>query len=204
MILYSILFVLLYIPFLIFYPTRVIGRKNLKGTRKKGIIFAVNHQSNADVVLCGLKIYRYQRFTAKKELGKFFLIRWVIKGVGSFMVDRGKPNLELYKKGTALLNDGKALTMFPEGTRKKISSEDMLELKNGLAMFALKTNCLITPVFFEKKPRVFRPNRMHIGQPFKLEGFDKVNKENLALATAQLSQKFDELKQQAATRRIKK
>ena len=63
-------------------------------------------------------------------------------------------------------------------------------------MLALKAKCPIVPVWIQKKPRLFRLNRIRFGKAFTLEEFydKKLNKETLDQATEILGQKILENK----------
>lgn len=184
--------------FRVLYPLFVVNKKRLKGVKNKGVIFAANHQSTTDVPYMLVNIPRYQRFVAKKELSKNPIFKFLFWSIGTYSIERGKPNLFFYKDATAKLKAGGALTIFPEGTRKKDeSTEEMLELKNGVAMFAIKSGCHIVPIYIDKKAKLFRINRLFVGEPFTLTEFEKVSKDNLNAATQIISQKFDEVRQEA-------
>lgn len=193
------LLVILIVPFFFLWPARVKGRKNLRKARKQGVIFAGNHQSNVDAIYFMAYLRRYQKFVSKVEHSKGFF-GFIIRNIGGFFVDRGKPNLQFYKDATKWLEMKEALTIFPEGTRKKnFDTEDMNQLKDGIAMFGIKTRCLIVPVYISKRPGIFRINTLYVGEPFRFEEeqFDRVSKDNLKLATEKLSAEFSKLKQSA-------
>ena len=59
--------ILLYLPFKILYPTKVIGKKNLP---KGSCIIASNHTSNLDAVVFALNTWEKKYYLAKKELFK--------------------------------------------------------------------------------------------------------------------------------------
>ena len=148
-----------------------------------------------DIPLLGIKFRRRQHFVAKSELGKNKFMKWLILKTGCYLIDRGKPNLAFFKDAQKLLKSGKVLAMFPEGTRKKISTEEMGELKNGVAMLAIKTQVKILPMYVKKKPRFFIWNRIEVGEPFDLTEFEKVTHENLQLATKKIANEFSKLQE---------
>ncbi len=189
---FYIIIAIVFIPVLILYPTKIIGKKNVP---KKGrVIFCANHQSNADSVLL-ITRFRRQKFLAKKELAKKPIPRWFLSTMGAIFVDRNNPGIEAYKKCINHLKKEKALTVFPEGTRANISDLEQMQMKNGLAMFALKTDSPIVPMVILNKPKLFRRNKIIVGKPFKLDKVEKVTKEELAKASEIISQKMQETKQ---------
>ncbi len=195
MFLYVVLFILLFLPITILFPTVVKGKKNFRKLKKQGYILIANHQSFFDIPLLGVKFRRQLHFVAKSELSKNKFMKWIILNAGCFFVERGKPNLAFFKDAQKLLKQNKVLCMFPEGTRKKVSDEEMGQLKNGVAMLAIKTGVKILPIYIKKKPSLFRFNKMIVGEPFDLSEFDKVTHESLANATEKIANKFSELKE---------
>lgn len=188
--LYFIAIAILFIPICILYPTKVVGKRNIP--KKGGVILCGNHQSNVDVLLFATR-FRTQKFLAKKELAKNFFLKILLKAMRCIFVDRKKPGVEAYKKVCAHLNKGGAMTIFPEGTRK-ITTEESLAMKNGVAMFALKTSSPIVPIAIIKKPRLFRRNVIIVGKPFYFEKVDKITKEVLNENSKILSDKILELR----------
>lgn len=72
--------IILYIPLLIIFPTRVTGKKNIP---KKGrVIFCTNHQTLADPVIIAYKLTRRRfKYMAKKPLFKNKLLGPILKGL---------------------------------------------------------------------------------------------------------------------------
>ena len=166
---YWLIKVLAYIPFWIFCPTILKGRKNLP---KGKCILVVNHKSNFDpLVICNM-IWREQHILAKKELFKHFGLRSFLKGMKSIPVDREKVEISTLKQCFSVLKNGKILTIFPEGTRNK-TKEPLLGIKDGAGIIAIKTNTPIVPVWIKRKPRPFVLNKVYIGEPFYLTKDDE-------------------------------
>ena len=173
---YWLIYILLFLPLKICFPTRVIGRKNLP---KGKAIFAPNHQTLFDspILLCSL--HRRMYWLMKKELFENKLLGACLKGMGGIKVDRGKADIEAIKKVLFVLNKkNKPVTIFPTGTRNS-SPEEINDIKNGVAMFSVKTNSPIIPMMFIKKPRFFHFNTLVIGKPLDLSKYEgrKADKE---------------------------
>ena len=120
-------------PFIkLFYPTKVIGKENIK---KGKCIYACNHQSFADAFILGIALKNQLHFLAKKELfEKKTPMSWFMKKVGGIPVSRGQADITAIKTViTTLKNDGQLL-VFPQGTRKQ-TPEDVEALKNGCSIF---------------------------------------------------------------------
>ena len=167
---YYICFILAYIPLLILYPIRVIGKKNIP---KKGkMILCCNHQSNADVPLIATRLCRRRyRYMAKESLFKNKFLGAVLKSWGGYPIKRGETDLQAVKKTLGYLKDDKAVCIFPEGTR--VTTSDQNNLKDGVILFALKSKAPIVPSIMVRKPRIFRRNRLVVGAPFNLSEMEE-------------------------------
>ncbi len=190
-ILYWVLKVITWLPVRILYPMRVKNRKNfIKG---KSIVVG-NHQSNADPILIWSLFWRPMNYMAKKELFSPKVLGWFMRKMNCISVDRTEVDLSSIKAGLRVLNNGKTLVIFPEGTRKEDSFAE--DIKNGTAMFALKTSAPIVPMYFVKKPSIFRFNTLVIGDPIYLsdEVLSDKSKENIVRVSALIEEKMLEMK----------
>ncbi len=163
--------IILYIPLLIVLPTRVTGKKNLP---KKGrVIFCTNHQTLCDPVIIAYKLTgRRFRFMAKKPLFKHKISGAFLKGIGAYPVDyKAATDIKAVKQTIKYLKEEKAVCIFPEGGRR--DSDINNELKNGVAMFALRTNTPVVPACFVKKPGFFKLNRLIVGKPIYLHEMEQ-------------------------------
>jgi 1-acyl-sn-glycerol-3-phosphate acyltransferase len=108
------------------------------------LIVAPNHISFLDppAVACGTK-RRQLRFMAKEELFKGIFGK-LIASLGAFPVKRGEGDTESIRKAIAVLEDGDALLIFPEGTRG--DGTTMLPVNRGVTMLAKRTNAPVLPV----------------------------------------------------------
>jgi len=151
------------------YPTKIIGKERIP---KGKAVFASNHYSHIDVAIFATALFRKGiNFLAKKELfekkrkAKFF------SRMGGIPVDRGNIDVKAMRKVIDVLDSGKQIVIFPEGTRRKDGAEEMLPFKSGSALFALKTKTQIVPITILKKPKIFRRNYLYIGEPFELTDY---------------------------------
>ncbi len=181
----------------IILPTRIIGKKYLKQTKGKATIISCNHQSNFDPVVLKARVNPNCKIMAKDTLFKNKFLGWYLKKLGGYPVKRGENDIGVVKKTLTYLRQNNHLVIFPEGTRGKTG--DLAELKNGLVMFALKSDCYVVPVVFKKKPKLFIFNTLLIGKPFKfseIEGFKgmKIDKVLMDNASDILSEKMQFLK----------
>ncbi len=118
-----------------------------------GLIIASNHIAGADPFLLGSTVPRELWFMAKKELFEPFLLGHLISRVNAFPVDRFNFDLDAIKKSISFLKKGKALIMFPEGTRS--ANGQIKDGKIGAGMLAQKAGVSIVPVYIENTKKAW-------------------------------------------------
>jgi len=202
MFLYRFLWFLVWLPLRIFAPTIVKGKKNLPKNQKA--IMACNHQSNWDPILIDSYLWHNPYILAKHTLFKTKFSNSFFHSIGGIPVNRKEVGVSTIKEVFKLLNDEKKLLIFPQGTRvERLNQGD--SVKNGLAMFAIKTRSPIVPMWFMKKPGLFRINKLVIGEPFYLTEFEgqKLTKEVLSKASDIIIQKMLEVRNNELARKSK-
>lgn len=203
--LFWILKIIFFLPSLIVYPVRVVGRKNLP---KEGrLILSANHQTLNDPIIVGLKLIRRFHYMGKAPLFKNKLFAWFLKKMGAYPVHTSSSDINAVKNTLQLLNKDKALCIFPEGARLKTSESN--ELKSGVALFALKTKSPIVPAHFVRKTNAFVPNTLIIGKPFHLSEMEefkgkKIDKDLLKEASKVISKHIHKLKTEYRNKNKKK
>lgn len=165
--LFWILFVIAYIPMLLMFPTKVFNRKKMP---KSKCIVTSNHYSNADAPVYVIQFRRKFSMLAKKELFKNKFLTFFFKCIGAIEVDRENVGIGVFKTVLKELGKNKQVFIFPEGTRNKEGSDQMLELKTGIISFASKGEVEIVPMLMHHKPRLFRKNYIIVGDPLKIVG----------------------------------
>ena len=191
-------------PFLrFFFPTKFVGKKNIP---EGACIIAGNHTSNMDVVNLAVHTWEKKYYLAKKELFKNKFVSFFIKKWGAISIDRQGNDIGAFKESLKVLKNGKKLVIFPEGTRNNNENMELGEVKQGVAMFAIKAKVPVVPMFTVKKPKIFRRNRVYIGQPFELSEFygRKLSAEELSEATEIVEKKINELREEALISLTKK
>lgn len=122
----------------------VAGLENVPG--EGAFLVAANHASHLDPPMIGCHIPRQMAFFARRTLWKGGLSTWWLDGVGCVAVDRdgGGGDVGAIKGVLRVLQAGKALTLFPEGTR---SADGRLQIpKAGVGMIASRTRVPVLPV----------------------------------------------------------
>lgn len=180
--------VFLKLPFLLLFPTRIVGRKNLKGI-KTGSIVACNHFSNFDAIYLTVKLFPgcfKRKYLSKRELSKNKFFGFILSGIGSIFISRGTVDMVAFREVESALKSKKRIVIFPEGTRNRDGGEEMKGIKSGVIFFAKRSNVPIIPIRIEHRTRVFRFNRIIIGEPYFVQG---KTEEEVQI----LENKFDEL-----------
>jgi 1-acyl-sn-glycerol-3-phosphate acyltransferase len=91
---------------------------------------------------------------AKKDLFKNKFIKWYFETNGSFSVDKDGSDPAAVKKAIAVLKDGDALVIYPEGKRHR---DDVLgELATGIGFLAAKSRAPVVPVGISGLDKIFR------------------------------------------------
>jgi 1-acyl-sn-glycerol-3-phosphate acyltransferase len=131
----------------LFLGFEVHGEERAPG--KGPVIVAANHRRFFDPVFVSMAVPRRVRWMAKKELFAFPFGR-LFAFIGAFPVDRQGGGRAALRTGLGFLAEGRALGIFPEGTRRKegISSE----AKSGTALLAARSDAPVLPVFADRIP----------------------------------------------------
>jgi len=167
-----------------------------------GVLVAPVHISHLDPPAVAIGSRRRLRFMAKDELFNHKLFGALINSLGAFPVRRGDADTESIRTTIALLEEGEAVLIFPEGTRG--DGEHIQELSRGVAMLAKRTNVPVVPVGIVGTniimPRGKKSGSKHLtiiafGKPFTYSEIatGATEKENRELFSVALQQKIVQL-----------
>jgi 1-acyl-sn-glycerol-3-phosphate acyltransferase len=131
-----------------FFGFEAVGEE--KVPREGALVVASNHARYLDPILVCMAVPRRLQWMAKKELftgplDRFFAL------LGAFPVDRKKGGRAALRTALALLANGWALGIFPEGTHRTGPEADRAA-KSGVAMLAARGNAPVLPVFVGQIP----------------------------------------------------
>ncbi len=157
---YTVAWWILYIFSKVFYPSRCFGKEHFN--RENPYIIVSAHQSVLDPVLIAINNKWHQiRFLGKTSLRNFFIMRWVVDGLGMIPVERKSADIGAMRACLKALKQNYVLCIFPEGTRKK--THELNDLESGAGLIALKSQAPVIPVYFDRKPRIFRRTNIYVG-----------------------------------------
>lgn len=161
MLYYIVKYGLKWLLWLIHRP-KIYGKKeNLK--LEGGVIFICNHQNLLDPVMMLLTSPRVIHFMAKKELFDNKLLGALMRSAFVFPVNRRTADIKALKQALALLEEGHAFGIFPEGTRSVTGEMD--EFEKGCAFIAAKTSAPIVPLYISPSSYKFgRRLRLIVGE----------------------------------------
>lgn len=184
-------------------PVRVVDKPNepLEGP----VIVAPVHMSYLDPPLVACCMRRAITFMAKEELFKPGLGA-LIRSLGAFPVQRGSGDTEAIRIALKLLDEGRAVLLFPEGTRG--DGHSMGAMTAGVAMLARRTGAKVFPIGIRGTERVWPrsqkwPKRAPItvvfGEPLSYADVvpDHKDKEGREKFNAVLAQRLHSLNEKA-------
>lgn len=185
----------------VFLPTfgslDVVGLENVP--KGGGLLIACNHQSDADPPVLMYSINRPIWFMAKRSLFKGPFLTFFFKNVHVFPVDRDGRDFEALHWAQEVVDSGRALAIFPEGSR---SPGGLRKAQDGLAYIALRTGAPILPVaitgtegikHMARMPFHFQKLRVVIGEVYTLPPAPRIDRTLLQSVTTQIMQSIAEL-----------
>lgn len=158
--------------------------------REGPYLVVANHCSNLDPPFLGWAVGHRTgsvvHFMAKDEMRRWPVVGWLAKSAGAFFVRRGEADRAAQRLALEVLQAGRPLAVFPEGTRSRDGRLNQARL--GAAMLAMRTDVPVLPVGISGTHRIFPgrsrwPHRsritFRIGPAFRLPHADGVDREAL-------------------------
>jgi 1-acyl-sn-glycerol-3-phosphate acyltransferase len=144
------------------------------------LLVASNHLSNADPIILEAAFPRPLFFLGKAELFRNPVFRWVLRRFGGIPVERGTADRAAIRRARAVLGQGIALGIYPEGVRSRTGA--LVTAHPGAGLIALQANSPVLPVaiygteFFPvngevppRRPRELPRNvTVHFGSPIQI------------------------------------
>ncbi len=162
---------------LVWHRFRVRGVENIPA--EGGVLMASNHASFLDPPAVGAG-YRGRpiHFMARNTLWNSKFGTWWMTKVGCIPVSRGTGDMRALKTTIKMLKEGKAVSMFPEGTRTE--DGELQEAKGGIGFIIEKSSCVVVPAYIDgtykaypKGSKFIKPCKVTItyGKPITQEEF---------------------------------
>ncbi len=187
---------------LIWNRLRIRGAENIPDSG--GVLLASNHASYLDPPVAGVG-YRGRpiHFMARDTLWNSRFGSWWMKKVGCIPVSRGTGDVKALKLTIRALKEGKAVSMFPEGTRTE--DGELQEAKGGIGFIIEKSGCVVVPAYIDgtykahpKGTSLIKPTKVTItyGKPITQDDFQALGsgREAYDKHAALIMQRIAELK----------
>jgi 1-acyl-sn-glycerol-3-phosphate acyltransferase len=190
---------------LILILLHVLWRFRVRGVEhiplKGGVIVAANHVSVFDPPALGCALPRQLTYMAKSELFRNPLFGRLILALGAYPIERGRGDVGAIKRSVALLREGRALAMFPEGTR---NFEGKRGAQAGAALLAGLAGVPIVPAYIGGTDGAARLARITVtfGAPLQVERSQKASREELAKLTDEVMGRIRALKEDSSSKRV--
>ncbi|MGB9721142.1 MAG: lysophospholipid acyltransferase family protein [bacterium] len=163
--------------------------------KRGAVILASNHLSFLDPPLVGYAAFREVFFLAKPGLfilSKFFT--WLIKTYNAINLEGGQG----IRPAIKLLKQGKAVVIFPEGTRSRIGA--MLPFSPGVGFLAITYNVPVVPIRIINSNKklislILRWHKLKIifGEPILPDGYRK-SKQDFEAFALKIREEVEKLK----------
>lgn len=134
-------------------PTHVYGLENVPA--EGPVILAANHQSYLDPIVIAARFGRPMQAVAKKDLFKIPVFAQIIDLMGAFPVDPRSGLRGAIRASLEVLDKGRPLLIFVEGTRTR---GILGEPQAGVAMIARKSGAPVIPTLVTGTHNAFSPD----------------------------------------------
>ena len=177
-----------------FYPYKMHGYTKV-GTG--AYIYIGNHFSMWDIFYPARTTWEGIHFFAKDSLMHAPVIGYFAKKIRALGVVRDGSDARTLMDALRILKNGEKISLFPEGTRNRLSEEEFLPFRGGAALLAIKTKTPVIPFVICTKPKVFRKTHVVFGEPMELSQYydRKPTQDDYAQADEMLRNKLYELRE---------
>jgi 1-acyl-sn-glycerol-3-phosphate acyltransferase len=158
----------------LWHRTRFVGGENMPA--EGAVLVVSNHCSDLDPPALGSAVRRHVAFLAKTELFKLPFLSWALPRVGAVPINRGAGDRAAIRRCIEVLQQGRPLVIFPEGTRSRDGR--LQEPQLGVSMIISQMpDVTILPVRVEGSFDAWGPGKKYprpvkitvtVGKPFKM------------------------------------
>lgn len=138
---------------------------------KKGAFLLIsNHLSFMDPVAIGINCPRILTFMARRDLFDKRIFGAWMRSVGVIPIKRDSADLKSIKDSLRLLENGRAVVVFPEGRRLGSPQESFHDLKRGFLLLAKKSGVPVIAAKIEGSEKAMPKdtNRIQAGSKVKV------------------------------------
>ncbi len=125
----------------LFFRYRVIGGIPLQG----GILVVANHASYLDIPLLGCGVRRRLWFLGRHDLFPIPVLNRILQSLGWIPLRQGRLDRNAFGKAVSLIQDGKAVVIFPEGSRTV--DGNLQNGKPGVGVIVAQAGCSVVPAY---------------------------------------------------------
>ena len=143
------------------------GDKN-KHDIKGPMLITSNHVGYRDPLILLCAFFKRRIFSlVTKDLYKTKIMSFMLNAIHCVQVDKENFSMQSFHKVSDLLNDGRAVLIFPEG---QVNREEgsMLSFKTGAVLMAHKNNAPVLPVYISTGEKWYHENIVVIGDPIDI------------------------------------
>lgn len=160
---YHVVYALLHPILGLIFPFRVVGVEHVPEGRA---LLCPNHASAIDPIVVALALPNDSRigFMAKKSLFEIPVLKWLLRKLGAFPVNRDGNDLNAIKTAMKVLQDDGRLMIFPEGTR--VEKQGDTDAKTGVVMLSTRTAAPMIPIYCGGKKKLFHKTTVVFGEPY--------------------------------------
>lgn len=138
----------------IFYRHKVYG---LEHFYPRGALIASNHTSFLDPPILAISWPEEVHFLARETLFKNYFFGKLIRALNTHPVSGDAGDITVFKTVCALLEEGKKVILFPEGTRSV--DEELGIIKPGIGMFISRTKTAVIPAYIDGPNKIWNRKR---------------------------------------------
>ena len=162
--------------------TRAIGwicfRYRVEGAvpRTGGVLVAANHASYLDIPLLGCGMKRRAWYLGRSDLFPVPMLNRILRSLGWIPLRLGRLDRDAFGKAISLIQSGKVVVIFPEGSRSL--DGHLGQPKAGIGVIVSQTGCPVVPAYIKgtfdvlpsgaRWPR-FCPVTVKFGSPLRFE-----------------------------------
>lgn len=167
----------LYTFYKLVFRVKIIDSGNVPASG--GVMLCANHTSYGDPLTIGIGLKRPVRYMAKAELFSYPVVGPVIRAWGAFPVKRGAVSKDAIRQSIRLMQEGRMVGIFPEGTRNK---EAVGSAKRGAAIMGIRAGAMMVPTAIIGNYKWFRRMTIIYGRPINAAEYENGREDELTEA----------------------